>query len=547
MPRLRRTGTDPPVPRESPTGQSSSYDGAPRIGPQEIATIIPRFDPDDPSCMDCELWIDDCSTTKEMYGWSDSAAILYSSMRLRGTAKVWYHAAKGQLQTWEMFKRDFIDNFPVKVSIPGIHEQLRKSQKSKNETIIAYFHRMCALGRKISLDDQTMKEYIIGGISPESRRATLRNRSYPSLTKLLHALLETEEKCNSEKKDEKNDRHKAGSSRGYNRGSKQADRYHPYSSSSCGGSRVSENAGRYKRDRKESPDENLDRDRKTKGSTRVKVNLDGVEREVVLHIVPDEMQNHEMIVGRDFFNDPFVVSLRTWNDLIITDNAKKDVHVMEVEVEIEDENKTPIEISDDMISVGESVSDLIKERLKELVKENRQCFSLDTSELGHTTIEEMKIQIISDKIIKYGPYRIPYALKEEVRMKIEELLKYQIIEPMCQQQQKQAEKYNQKHLAPKVYKEGDLVLVRHNVAAFGSSRKMLPRYKGPYIVETVLGADRYIVADTPITQVTQKPFKGTYPAEKLKGWVTEKDLEEYSGLLSEDPASDEVEEELSMD
>uniref|UniRef100_A0A1B0CW62 Putative aquaporin major intrinsic protein family n=1 Tax=Lutzomyia longipalpis TaxID=7200 RepID=A0A1B0CW62_LUTLO len=124
--------------------------------------------------------------------WSDRATILYASMRLCGTAKTWYHAAKSRLTTWAIFSREFKINFPTRVDIPKVHEQLKKRKKSPKETIVTYYHEMVALGAKINLDDASLRQYIIGGIPSASRRTALRNRQYNSLPELLVALQDTE-------------------------------------------------------------------------------------------------------------------------------------------------------------------------------------------------------------------------------------------------------------------------------------------------------------------------------------------------------------------
>lgn len=56
--------------------------------------------------------------------------------------------------------------------------------------------------------------------------------------------------------------------------------------------------------------------------------------------------------------------------------------------------------------------------------------------------------------------------------------------------------YDKKHKKPSQYKEGDLVLVRKQ-AKPGENTKLLPKYKGPYQVKTVLNKNRYVITDVP--------------------------------------------------
>lgn len=89
---------------------------------------------------------------------------------------------------------------------------------------------------------------------------------------------------------------------------------------------------------------------------------------------------------------------------------------------------------------------------------------------------------------------------------------------MTNHQEQQAQRFNESHKAPHEYKAGDLVLCRWNAPATGTSRKLVPRYRGPYIVEEVMGRDRYLVKDTPVTQVSQIPYENVCSADRLKPW-----------------------------
>uniref|UniRef100_A0A1B0CSH7 Uncharacterized protein n=1 Tax=Lutzomyia longipalpis TaxID=7200 RepID=A0A1B0CSH7_LUTLO len=60
---------------------------------------------------------------------------------------------------------------------------------------------------------------------------------------------------------------------------------------------------------------------------------------------------------------------------------------------------------------------------------------------------------------------------------------------------------------------------------------MLPKFRGPYIISKVLEADRCLVTDTSMTQITQKPFSAVYQAKCLKKWVTEGDLQRLNSLV----------------
>jgi len=81
------------------------------------------------------------------------------------------------------------------------------------------------------------------------------------------------------------------------------------------------------------------------------------------------------------------------------------------------------------------------------------------------------------------------------------------------------EYYDRKHKKPSVYKTGDLVLVRNLQSKTGTSNKLKPNYKGPYMISKVLNNNRYVVKDIPGFNITQKPYNTILSSDKLKSWI----------------------------
>ena len=78
------------------------------------------------------------------------------------------------------------------------------------------------------------------------------------------------------------------------------------------------------------------------------------------------------------------------------------------------------------------------------------------------------------------------------------------------------------------FKSGDLVLVKRKIVTNdGCSKKLLPKYAGPYRVEVVLGNDRYVIVDIEGAQRTQKSYKGVHPVDHLKSYSNQ-DLSDIS-------------------
>lgn len=99
---------------------------------------------------------------------------------------------------------------------------------------------------------------------------------------------------------------------------------------------------------------------------------------------------------------------------------------------------------------------------------------------------------------------------EDVRAKASE---------MISKSQKYNEKYyNQAHKSPTKYNEGDYVVITNTEVTPGYNKKLIPKYKGPYVVKKVLPNDRYVISDIDGFQITQIPFEGTFESSRLRKW-----------------------------
>lgn len=90
-------------------------------------------------------------------------------------------------------------------------------------------------------------------------------------------------------------------------------------------------------------------------------------------------------------------------------------------------------------------------------------------------------------------------------------------------QSKQKAYYDAKRKKPIVYDVGMQVLLRRSANANdGKSKKLLPKYSGPYVVTKVLDHDRYLI-DIPGARRARKKYQGICPADKLKPYTATHD------------------------
>lgn len=99
---------------------------------------------------------------------------------------------------------------------------------------------------------------------------------------------------------------------------------------------------------------------------------------------------------------------------------------------------------------------------------------------------------------------------EEIRKKVENHIK--------KAQKKMKETFDKTRAPTKVFKQGDLVMIPNHNPEKGKSKKLAPKFRGPFKISSVLEQDRYEVSN--IDGHSQKKYKNIYPADHLKPWIT---------------------------
>lgn len=113
------------------------------------------------------------------------------------------------------------------------------------------------------------------------------------------------------------------------------------------------------------------------------------------------------------------------------------------------------------------------------------------------------------------------------RIDLNELRK-SIAEHVTVDQRKQKERYDKARKDAKKYNQGDLILVRiTSEPSMGTSRKLNPKFKGPFRVYKILDNDRYEVEDI---REGYKRTRTVVPSDHMKPWITIQDEEVASTL-----------------
>lgn len=63
------------------------------------------------------------------------------------------------------------------------------------------------------------------------------------------------------------------------------------------------------------------------------------------------------------------------------------------------------------------------------------------------------------------------------------------------------------------------MVIRNVDTTIGTNKKLIPKFKGPYVVHKTLPNDRYIVTDIENCQLKQIPYQGVIESARLRLWV----------------------------
>lgn len=94
----------------------------------------------------------------------------------------------------------------------------------------------------------------------------------------------------------------------------------------------------------------------------------------------------------------------------------------------------------------------------------------------------------------------------------------------AKQNEEKAQKYNENYVNTKrksgtQYEVDDYVVIRNYDNSAGTSRKLIPKFKGPYKISKILPNDRFLIEDVEGFQQTQIPYKGVWAIQNIKPWL----------------------------
>ncbi|CAH2108926.1 unnamed protein product [Euphydryas editha] len=105
---------------------------------------------------------------------------------------------------------------------------------------------------------------------------------------------------------------------------------------------------------------------------------------------------------------------------------------------------------------------------------------------------------------------VPEEEREEMRQRVHDTI--------TEKQRKMKEYYDKGRAPTKIFKEGDLVMIPNYNPEKGKSKKLAPKFRGPFKISSVLDKDRYEVSS--IEGHSKRKYKNIYSADQLKRWIS---------------------------
>lgn len=79
--------------------------------------------------------------------------------------------------------------------------------------------------------------------------------------------------------------------------------------------------------------------------------------------------------------------------------------------------------------------------------------------------------------------------------------------------------FNEKSRPPRVFDVGDFVVIKNTDTTIGTNKKLIQKFKGPYVVRKKLPHDRYVICDIDDCPITQLPYNGIIEAKHIRKWI----------------------------
>lgn len=134
-----------------------------------------------------EVFFEHFENAAELLELTPKQKLMFLTKSLSGIA-LKFVKSKPVFKNYEELKTSIIIEFKTRINPADIHEKLSKSKKQPGESYIDFFYKMKQVAAEASLDNLSIKKYIIDGVQ-ESRTIDLQLRQCEDLESLRKTLI----------------------------------------------------------------------------------------------------------------------------------------------------------------------------------------------------------------------------------------------------------------------------------------------------------------------------------------------------------------------
>uniref|UniRef100_A0A1I8NJL5 CCHC-type domain-containing protein n=1 Tax=Musca domestica TaxID=7370 RepID=A0A1I8NJL5_MUSDO len=150
---------------ESALTQKPSYEPIQRTySVQEMAEILPEYDPTKDSTFGVEQFIDRVEKAAQAYECEETLLLLAVYRKLKGPAKLWLDSTPEFFGTWNELANALMEEFSTNADEADIHFKMTSTVRRQDESISEYCFRMSALGRRYGISETAAVKYTRAGL-----------------------------------------------------------------------------------------------------------------------------------------------------------------------------------------------------------------------------------------------------------------------------------------------------------------------------------------------------------------------------------------------
>ncbi|XP_037922966.1 uncharacterized protein LOC119659115 [Hermetia illucens] len=135
-----------------------------------------------------EQFIDRIEKLAQVYHWEEYLVLFAAQAKLKGPAKQWIDGLQTTFATWDELSKALIADFPSRFTTEDMRQRLDSSRRAHNETTEEYFFRVCAMGRRAKLDDETIVYYIRRGLCMKPLQTAIATMHFNTPSEMLVAI-----------------------------------------------------------------------------------------------------------------------------------------------------------------------------------------------------------------------------------------------------------------------------------------------------------------------------------------------------------------------